>query len=208
MKAGIIWTMLTTLVAAGIGIFVFLYLFWKRLKEDYSSEMIFGASFLVLTGLALGLIVSRFFASRLWFWTGLLGVGLGTAVGILKFRLRIFEVIEALAFSLLPWVGLTFVSDSISHASLSSFIGFVVCAALLALFAYFDRHYKNFSWYASGRVGFSGLTILGIFFSLRALVAIFFPFVLSFVGKYEALISGIAAFSFYFLVLNLARKVI
>ncbi len=200
--------MLTTLVTAAVGIFVFLYLFWRRLKDDYSSDMIFSASFLVLAGIAVGLIVSRFFAPALWFWTEFLGVSLGAAVGILKFRLRAFEVIEALALSLLPWVGLTFVSDSISHSSLPSFLGFVVCAALLALFVYFDKHYKSFSWYASGRVGFSGLSILGIFFSLRALVAIFFPFVLSFVGKYEVLISGIAAFSFYFLVLNLAKKVI
>jgi len=200
--------MLTTVVANTAGVFIFLYLFWKRLKDDYLSEQLFTTSIYALSGIGLGFIISRFLFQAWWFWLVVLGVVLGAGIGILKFRLRVFEVIEALAFSLLPWIGLTFVSDSITHLSLPSFLGFVVCVLLLALFIYFDRHYKGFSWYSSGRVGFSGLLILGIFFSIRALVAIFFPFVLSFVGKQEPPAAGLAAILFYFLVFNLAKRTI
>lgn len=200
--------MLTGVVANLVGVFIFLYLFWKRLKDDYLSEQLFTTSLYALLGVGLGLAISRFLFHTWWFWLSVLGVSVGTGIGIFKFRLRVFEVVEALAFSLLPWLGLAFVSDSITHLSLPSFLGFFVCALLLTLFIYFDRHYKTFSWYSSGRVGFSGLFILGIFFTIRALVAIFFPFVLSFVGKQEPLIAGLTAILFYFMVFNLAKKTI
>lgn len=199
--------MVSQVVTNLLGGLIFLYLFWKKLKDDYAGDMIFTTSFYVLAGIGLGLVVSKIIVPSWWFWLGLAGVSLGAGVGIIRFHLKTFELIEALAFSLIPWLGLAFASDSISNSSLSSFIGFGVCALLLALFIYLDRHYKNISWYASGRVGFSGLMVLAILFSLRALVALFFPFVLSFVGVWEPLISGLTAFIFYFLVFNLAKKV-
>jgi hypothetical protein len=198
--------MLTDIAANLVGGFVFVYLFWKRLKDDYLSEQLFTTSFFVIFGIAAGILVSRFYPSW-WFWLVTVAVCLGGGFSIYRFRLRAFEVAEALVFSLLPWLGLIFVSDSISHLSLPSFVGFVVSALLLALFIYFDRHYKNFSWYVSGRVGFSGLMVAAIFFSLRAVVAIFSPFVLSFVGKLELVLSGASAFLFYFLVFRLSRKI-
>lgn len=198
--------MLTQTSANLIGAFVFLYLFWKRLRDDYLSEQLFTTSFFVIIGLAIGLFVSRLIANEWWFWFGLGGICLGVAAAVYRYKLRVFEVVEALAFSFIPWMGLVFVSDSINNLSLSSFVGFVICALLLALFIYFDRHYKNFSWYASGRVGFSGLTVGAIFFSLRGLVALFFPFVLSFVGKYEVALSMVSAFIFYLLVFRLSKK--
>ena len=198
--------MLTQVLANLLGAFSFIYLFWKRLRDDYLSEQLFTTSFFVIAGLAIGLGISRLSAPSWWFWLGLMGICFGAVIAVYRYRLRIFEVIEALTFSLLPWMGLIFVSDSINHLSLPSFVAFVICALLLALFMYFDRHYKNFSWYASGRVGFSGLAISGIFFGLRAAVAIFFPFMLSFVGKYEFVLSAVSAFLFYFLIFRLANR--
>jgi len=198
--------MLTQVLANIIGVFVFIYLFWKRLRDDYLSEQLFTTSFFVIIGLVIGLFVSRLIAFQWWFWLGAAGICLGAGAAVYRYRLRAFEVVEALAFSFLPWVGLIFISDSINYLSLASFLGFVICALLMALFIYFDRHYKNFSWYTSGRVGFSGLAISGIFFSLRGLVAIFFPFVLSFVGKYELVLSWVSALIFYILVFRLSKK--
>ena len=199
--------MLIQTLANLVGALVFVYLFWKRLRDDYLSEQLFTTAIFVVAGVALGLLISKFLAPAWWFWLGLGGICLGGGAGVYRFRLRAFEVTEALAFSLVPWMGLIFVSDSINHLSLPSFIAFVICALLLALFIYFDKHYKNFSWYASGRVGFSGLAVSGIFFSLRSLVAIFFPFVLSFVGKYELALSGASAFLFYFLIFRLSKRI-
>ena len=106
---------------------------------------------------------------------------------------------------ILPWLGLIFLKDSIKLSSLTSFLAFFAVACLLTLFAYLDASYKNFSWYRSGRVGFSGLTTLGVLFLLRAAFASFFPDVISFV-KYEAILSGVAAFVIFLAIFNLARS--
>jgi hypothetical protein len=198
--------MLTDASANLIGALAFVYLFWKRLKEDYLSEQLFTTAFFVISGIGLGLLLAKFVSFEWWFWLSLTGVFLGTGLSVYRFSLRVFETVEALAFALLPWLGLVFVADSIDHLSLTSFIAFMVCAVLLGLFIYFDKHYKNFSWYVSGRLGFSGLTTCGLFFSLRALVAIFFPFVLSFVGKWDFVLSLGSAILFYYLIFRLAKK--
>lgn len=197
-----IGNILTTLV----GIILFLFLFWKRLKEDYPSSQIFTTSFYVLVGVLLGFLVSLKVSPQSWFWFELIGIILGLGVGILRYKLRFFEVLEALTLGLLPWLALVFLRDSIINSSLASFLSFFAVTCLITLFAFLDSHYKNFSWYRSGRIGFSGLTTLGTFFLLRAAVASFFPFVISFVGKYEAILSGVAAFGFFLATFNLARS--
>jgi hypothetical protein len=105
----------------------------------------------------------------------------------------------------LPWLGVIFLSDSIEKSNPASFIGFIVIILLIVLFYFLDAHYKKFTWYKSGRVGFTGLTTLGLLLLLRAAVAPIVPDMLSFSGKYEAIISGILAFVSFLLVFNLAR---
>lgn len=189
-------------------VITFLYIFWRRLKEDYSASSIFTTSLYVLLGILVGLIVSRKFLPSWWFWLSFSGTGLGLALGIFRFHLRFFETLEACTIGFLPGLSLIFLNDSIKTSSVVSFVSFVVIAALIALFYFFDRHYKDFSWYKSGRIGFAGLSTLGIFFLVRATIAILFPFVISFVSKYEeALISGITAFIFFLLIYNLSREI-
>lgn len=197
--------MLADIFTGLVGITLFLFLFWRRLKEDYPTPEIFTSAFYVLFGVLLGYLISRFYFPGLWFWLEGVGIALGLTLGVVRYKFRFFEVLENLVLGILPWLGLIFLKDSIKLSSLTSFLAFFAVACLLTLFAYLDASYKNFSWYKSGRVGFSGLTTLGVLFLLRAAFASFFPNVLSFV-KYEAILSGITAFVIFLAIFNLARS--
>ena len=50
-----------------VGILVFLFLFWKRLRDDYSSEIIFKTAFDILIGIGVGLLFSLKFIPGLVF---------------------------------------------------------------------------------------------------------------------------------------------
>lgn len=189
-----------------LGIILFLLLFWNELKEDYTSHMIFTSALLVLAGTLIGYFISRRFFLSFWFWSSFLGAFLGLSVGILIFRLKFYESFEAMTIGVMPWITFIFLSDAVKNSSVISFVYFIVMVGLIGLFYYFEKHYKLFPWYKSGRIGFAGLAIAAIFFLLRAAVASFFPYVVSFVGKSEAILSSLSAFIFFLLLFNLARK--
>ena len=189
-----------------LGILIFLFLFWKRLKEDYISNQVFSTAFSVVLAIILFNILARIFFPAWWFWASFFGISLSLLFGVLRYRLRIFETVEASVISLLPWLGLTFLIDSVSNSNLTSSVGAAAISVLIVAFFLLDKHYKSFSWYKSGRVGFSGLTILGLFFLSRAAIAASITNVLSFSGKYEVFLSAVLAFVSFLLVFNLARS--
>lgn len=189
-----------------LGLFLFLFIFWKKLKEDYLSTQIFNTSFYVLVAILIAHLLSKNFFQDSWFWLTFSGIGAGLTLGIVRYRLRIFETLEGATISFLPWLGLIFLLDSIVNSSLTSLIGSLVILGLIFLYLFLDKHYKEFSWYKSGRVGFSGLTVLGIFFLIRAFVAASFDDVVSLGMGYDALLSGVAAFTSFIAVFNLARR--
>lgn len=189
-----------------VGLILFLFTFYRRMKEDYASDIIFTTSFYILLGLGVGYIVSRFFLSTWWFWLEFLGISLGLAVGTVRYKLRFFETFESSFSSLTPWLSLVFLGDSVSNSSLTSFLAFVATLGILTLFYYLESSYKNFVWYTSGKSGFSGMMTFATFFLIRGAIAYFFPFVLSFVGRIDALISGIVAFVAFYGIYNLSRS--
>jgi len=189
-----------------LGIFIFLFLFWRRLKEDYTPNQIFGTAFYALFGALGANLISIYFLPSWWFWLDLFGALLGVTLGILRFHLRVFETLEALVLATLPWFGLILLSDFIETTGVSSGVGATVILVLVGLFYFLDTHYKGFTWYKSGRVGFSGLTVAGAFFLIRAAVAATSVNVLSFVNGKEAVLSGLLAFVSFLAVYNLAKE--
>jgi hypothetical protein len=189
-----------------LGSLLFLFLFWRRLKEDYVDEIIFTTAFSILLGSAVGLVFSINYYHDWWFWFGFLGSLLGLCWGIYRFKLKVFEAIEAFVAGCLPLYGLVMLVDWVRRANAYSGIGFFIVLALFALFLFLGRHYKNFHWYRSGKIGFSGLTTLGLFFLTRTAIATFSFDVLSFVGQSDAILSGILAFGCFLAIFNLARR--
>ncbi len=198
--------MLANIVISFFGAIVFLFIFWKFLKEDYVSEIIFKLAFYILVGqLILYLLSFRFFPQ--WFlWASFGGSLLGLSFGIFTLRVRFYEALEALVVAFLPWIALMFLGDSVINSSLISFLSFVATLVIVFLSYWLGDHYKDFAWYKSGKIGFAGLATLAVIFLTRSTIAIFGIHVLSFVGqRYEAIVSATLAFICFLLIFNLGR---
>lgn len=197
--------MLVNILVSLLGILVFLFLFWKRLKEDYVAEIVFGASFYILVGLGIGWTVSLRFFPNWFFWFSFTGGVVGLVVSFLRFKVKFYETLEAFIISSLPWLAFIFLENSVEKSSFSSFLGFAAILLLMLISYYFDTHYKKFVWYKSGRLGFTGLATAGIFFSVRLILAILKVPVLSLVNVSEIAISGILTVTSFALLFNLGR---
>jgi hypothetical protein len=189
-----------------IGVLFFFFLFWKKLKEDYDSESIFTFAIFIVAGIGITSLISQKVLPQWWFWTSCLGTVLGFILGRLKFKFRFFESLEATTIGLLPWLSFIFLQDAISSTSLPSLIAFMVLLLVIAFYVFLDAHYKKLTWYKSGKVGFSGLTTLGVLFLIRTAVAAGFPSMLSFLGPIDSILSGVIAFTSFLLVFNLSRQ--
>lgn len=194
------------IIANIAGIFAFLFFVWKRLREDYHYEKIFSLAFYVLLGFLISFVVSLQFFKDYWFWIQFAGVALGFIIGVWRQKIKIFESLEPLVVGFLAWLSLFFLSDSITSSSVYSFAAFWVSLSCVFIFFFFDSYYRRFSWYKSGKVGFSGLATLGIFFLVRSLVALLNLPVISLVGIFDAVVSGAISFLAFLTLFNLSRK--
>lgn len=189
-----------------LGIFVFLFLFWRRLRDDYSSEIIFKSAFNILIGILLSFLVWLKFDQIGIFWLSLIGSILGLVISILVLKVKFYETFEAFIISSLPWLSFLFLLDSITHSSLPSFLFFIAMLIFVFISFYLDMHYKEFAWYKSGKIGFAGIVTLGLFFITRSVLAIFGINMVSFVSlKVEAIVSAASAFICFILLYNLSR---
>ena len=189
-----------------VGILLFLFLFWKKLKEDYSSNIVFSFSSFVLSGVLLGYLTSRYFFPHWFFWLEAFGAFLGFAIGIIKYNTRFFETYEALFISFLPWITLFYLAELIKKPSLAVAVITLLNFGLILFFDFVSTRYKNFSWYKSGRIGLAGLLTSGVFFLTRAAIATLLPSVVSFLGLSEIVLSGVCAFTVFLLIYNLSRE--
>ncbi|MBX4205879.1 hypothetical protein KW795_01645 [Candidatus Microgenomates bacterium] len=200
-----------------VGVYCFLFFFWNRLKEDYTSHQIFSVGFLSLIGILSFYLITRFLIlshveipgiqeSGILFYLGLIGGLIGFIVGLFKFSLRFFESFEALIVGYLYLALAVFVADTFISLSIPSLIGSTVVSLLITFFYFLETKYKNFTWYRSGKVGFSGLATIGFFFLIRAIVALKFSSVLTFLGRFESLIAAILTFLLFFGVYNLSAR--
>ena len=187
------------------GIVLFLFLFWKKLKEDYSSNIIFGLSFFILLGAGLGYLTSKYFFPHWFFWFEAFGAFLGFTVGIIKYNTRFFETYEALFISFMPWLTIFYLFEFIKKPGVEVAITTLLNLSLILLFNFVSLHYKNFSWYKSGKIGLAGLLTSEVFFLLRAAIALIFPSVVSFLDRSEIVLSGVCVFTIFLLIFNLSK---
>lgn len=197
--------MLINILTLILGVFFTLFIFWKRLRDDYASGIIFNSLFIIFAVFFASYLISSNFFPGWFFWIELAGVSIGLAIAVYRNKIRFYESLEALIFSFLPWVALTFLKDSVKNLSLFSFVAFAVMLVLIFVFYFVDTHYKNFTWYKSGKIGLSGLAVLFLFFLIRSAIAIFFPSVLSFSGNIEPYLSGIFALISLVMIFNLGK---
>jgi len=192
-------------IANILGIFFFLYLYWKRLKEDYPAEKIFNSGFLILLGIFLGMAISKIFPNVYWFWIIIFMILIFEAINVYKLKIKFFESFDALVISLLPWLSFFYLSLSIKTSNLLSFLAFWISLLLIFLFFLFNNFYRTFNWYKSGKVGFSGVAVIGIFFGIRCISSIFISNLVSFAGTLEPFISGTFFVCTFLLLFRLSR---
>ncbi len=199
-----------------LGSFLYLFITWRQLKDDYEHEKILRMGFLFLFlsyFLALGvyyfiapaLITSAVFIPRgLWFWGALLGVFLASLIVLKSMKMRLIDLIESQTPALFLLAAITGLSMGlVNHTGLWPLS---VLLFFLAFIFYFilKANYKKFSWYRSGRVGLASLLTLGAYFLLRSAFALFMPSMLSLAGRIDAVGSFAVAFLCFYSIYNLA----
>jgi len=211
---------MSTLSMAGglfFGFFGFLYLVWRRLKEDYSSHEIFSLAFLTITFAIVGYFLGLVFSSRLvrtgifnpreiWFWLSVVFGLTGFIFSIYKFKMRFYESFEAVVKGFLFFLMAIFIFNALLNSNLVLLVFGTFLGILVYSFRLVDSRYKSFTWYKSGKVGFSGLAISGVFFLVRTIIALIFPNTLSFIGSVDAILSAIATFLSFVALYNLSGR--
>jgi len=193
------------IIANIVGCLALFYLLWKKLKEDYHYERIFNLCFSLLIGVIISFFASKYFLKDYWFWIYVLGVSLSFTFGIIRQKIKFFESFEGLVIGILPWLGLYFFVEAIRMSSLFNFVAFWIVLLLVFIFFFLDSQYRKYTWYKSGKVGFSGVVTTILFFLIRSILGIFFPNIASLAPNFESILSGTFAFSFFLLLYNLAR---
>lgn len=189
-----------------VGVFLFLYFFWKKLKDDYTQNLIFPSAIYCLIGILIAGFGSFYFFPRWFFWISVAGSLLGLLVSLKRFNMRVFEVYEGWVLGSLGLFLVFSMNLFINGWNEVYLLGVILAVFLISLYFLVDRHYKKFAWYKSGKVGFTGLSISGVTFLIFTLIAIFFPDMVFFQGKIGASIAGTLSFISFILLFNLSQK--
>lgn len=199
--------MVWEIVVYGLSIFLFSFILWKRMREDYPVEDIFVLTLVLVAVPAVVNGVSRLYCPDWWFWTCLVSIFLVLVGMVKKYQLRFYETVESVTVAYLCWLLIFFLYQGIITSQFPVLVASGVVLVSLVFFGFINTRYKDFGWYRSGKTGFAGLTTLGLIFLIRGVVAIFLPSMLSFAGTFEPIASGAMAFLLFLAVFNLARKV-
>lgn len=168
-----------------LGLFVFSFLFWRRLREDYPAEQIFSLSLAAFLGAVLG--------SRFSFWLAFLLGFLFVFYFLKRFSFRLFEVIDAYALSWFYLAIFLFLAVFVLEGDRLILGEILAAVPAIFLYAYLAGRFRRFSWYPSGKVGFLGLSSFAFYFLVRLGLAIVQILVLSSSNWIEVLANGIVA---------------
>lgn len=210
-----------------IATMVFLFYFWKNLRDDHTSETVFASGFIliiasivaavIIQAVGLSFAPTRIFSPRgLWFWGGTAGF-LGAMFFLArKYSIRFFELFESATIGILLSLFIISLHELFEARNPSTI---AVSLILFFLFIFYNlarRNYKSYAWYKSGRVGFASLATVTLFFFTKAISAIFFyaPMVSFgrgkgyslFIGRVDAIISTAAAFLLIICIYNLSHN--
>lgn len=159
-----------------LAVFIFAFIIWKKLREDYPNELIFSFTLALLASGSSGWWIFQKFATPFAFWgVFVLPVILGLYF-VKKFDMRPFEVIDAVAVS---WFWFAFLGTAgsllatLQMPSILSLPQVLIPLVSLGMYSFFIRNYRSFSWYPSGKVGFAGIASLALYFLLFAVFSLY-----------------------------------
>jgi len=201
-----------------LGGFFYLFIVWRQLKDDYDHQKVLRVGFLYLfTLVVFGSIFYYLVAPSLepspilrpeglWFWGVFLGAFVATLVAIKFMKMRVVDLVETQAPSMLLLLSFFSLGLGIKKMAYLWLISEALFFSSFIFYFILKANYKKFAWYRSGRVGFASLVSLGVYFLVRSVIALFIPDVLSLAGRIDAVSSFAIAFLCLYSVYNLARK--
>lgn len=157
--------MTAMIIANSIGVFLFFFLLWKTLKDDYHYEKIFNLSFILLGCAIVFWLISGYVEESYRFIFIFFGSFIVFTFGLIKQKMNFYESFEGFVISFLAWYAVFTLQITISQSSLSSFLSFWMTLISIFIFYVSKTYYRSFSWYKSGKVGFAGIVSL-VFFIL------------------------------------------
>lgn len=195
----------TNFILSMVAALSFLYFFWKKLKDDYSAYQVFSVGFYSLVGLFIGFLISKFYLQSFWFWLPMVGSSLGLVYGINHFKLNFFESFEGWVIGTLSIITIENLNKLIWNFDFFNIINFLVALSLILIFFYINRRYKRYVWYRSGKVGFSGLLIAGLYFVFQASF-LMISGIMNQVKIFEAILFGLFAIGSFLTLFILAKN--
>lgn len=173
--------MITNIILILVGILIYLFIFWRRLKDDYITNQIFGVAFFSVFALLLSITASYWFPN-LWFWISLLSVLIAGIIGAIKHRIKLFEYFDAQISGFIPLLMIGFILGSINNWDVVNYLIVLLLFGILVFNVYLNGSFKKFKWYRSGNAGFPAMVTLAIIMLTRIAVAVVNPWMLSFVN--------------------------
>lgn len=146
--------------------------FWRRLREDYKEEGIFGLTLFIVGGSLLFTWVSAFVfgSQRPFFSLAFLGTVLSVELWSMHFKVNIWEVFDALSLPLLFFLLLGGIGGFLSSGNFWDLQYFGVGIFGLGAWKFSKEKYRSFSWYKSGKIGFLFWGVSFIVFLLLSLL--------------------------------------
>lgn len=168
---------------------VFSFVLWKKLKDDYTHDLIFSFTLISLFVAAFGVILAENFLPGFSFWIvfllQLVCVTWFVKAGYFKF----YELVDAFGVAWLSFFLSSNLSDLLTQIikdkgirilDLHFVLHVVLIGFVFLLYKTILKRYRSFSWYPSGKIGFLGFAVLALYFLFRGLVAIVISGVLPF----------------------------
>ncbi len=184
---------------------VFLFLVWQNLQEDYKTSSVFTFGFYILGFLYLGLLIAKVTNPLFWFWFAFAGSVSGFALGTRRADVKLLDGLEASTIALLFLLFFVASAMFLKYYNPETFATMIFILWLILLYYFVKTKYKSIGWYKSGKLGFCALTVASIFFGFRIPVALFFPNMISFLGKIDVIPSFFVSLFYVVSLLRLSR---
>jgi hypothetical protein len=155
-----------------VGVVVYMYLAWRKLREDYGDDKVISYLWLSVLGLMLaGRVVFGVINWRLWqnWWDWLLfwerpGINyIGAYFGWLwvtfwvakSYGWKILPMLEDISKVLLISFGLYLAGEGVRGVGNRGFLGYLfILMTAYGLVVWVEKRYRSFWWYKSGKKGF------------------------------------------------------
>lgn len=149
--------------------------FWRKLREDYKEEEIFGLSLFI------------FVSSLFFFWLvfflmdntklSLVSVFCGAVLAVkawsFRFKKNIWEILDGLTLPLLYLLFFGGIGLFLKTLKLWELEFSLTAVVSFALFEYSCKRYRSFAWYKSGKIGFLFLEVNCAVFLVLSMLAFF-----------------------------------